>query len=59
MRAYIFIVFDANGKILGAIDFGLRESSPDHAEICSEIKETFRNAASYKLQRDIQHGTVD
>lgn len=52
MRAYIFIIFDKKGRRIGTIDFGTRETLPTHDEICNVAKETFKNAGSYKLQKE-------
>lgn len=52
MKNYIFIIFDRIGKRLGTIEFGRREKFPSHIEICNAIKETFKNADTYKLQKE-------
>lgn len=50
MRQYIFIVFSKNGKRLGTVDFGVRETLPTHSEICKAIKDSFPHGDTYKLQ---------
>jgi hypothetical protein len=50
MKTYLFIIFDHKGKRIGTIGFSERETLPDHIEICNAIKETFKNAGTYKLQ---------
>ena len=50
MKTYLFIIFDRKGNRIGTIDFGVRETLPSHIEICNAIKETFKNAGTYKLQ---------
>ena len=45
MNEYTYIIFDHNGRRLGKIEFGVRNSVPS----AKEIKDGFPNGATYKL----------
>ena len=52
MKTYLYIIFDRIGKRLGTIEFVKREVLPSHKEICNAINETFKNADTYRLQKE-------
>ena len=47
MNEYTYIVFDHNGRRLGKIEFGVRNSVPSAKEIKEAIKDGFPNRATY------------
>ena len=49
MNEYTYIVFDHNGRRLGKIEFGVRNSVPSAKEIKEAIKDGFPNGTTYKL----------
>lgn len=49
MSEYTYIIFDHNGRRLGKIEFGARNSVPSAKEIKEAIKDGFPNGATYKL----------
>lgn len=49
MNEYTYIIFDHNGRRLGKIEFGVRNSVPSAKEIKEAIKDGFPNGATYKL----------
>ena len=48
MNEYTYIIFDHNGRRLGKIEFGVRNSVPSAKEK-KAIKDGFPNGATYKL----------
>lgn len=48
MNEYTYIIFDHNGRRLGKIEFGVRNSVPSAKEIKEAIKDG-SNGATYKL----------
>ena len=49
MNEYTYIIFDHNGRRLGKIEFGVRNSVPSAKEIKEAIKDGFPNGTPYKL----------
>lgn len=49
MNEYTYIIFDHNGRRLGKIEFGVRNSVPSAKEIKEAIKDGFPNGTTYKL----------
>ena len=49
MNEYTYIIFDHNGRRLGKIEFGVRNSVPSAKEIKEAIKDGFPNGPTYKL----------
>lgn len=49
MNEYTYIIFDHNGRRLGKIEFGVRNSVPSAKEIKEAIKDGFPNGATYKI----------
>ena len=47
MNEYTYIIFDHNGRRLGKIEFGVRNSVPSAKEIKEAIKDGFPNGATY------------
>lgn len=46
---FLIIIFDHNGRRLGKIEFGVRNSVPSAKEIKEAIKDGFPNGTTYKL----------
>ena len=51
MSNYTFIVYNAQGKRLGKIEFDNRNSLPAHNEIARAAKDSFPTCDSYKLEK--------
>ena len=49
MNEYTYIIFDHNGRRLGKIEFGVRNSVPSAKEIQEAIRDGFPNGTTYKL----------
>jgi hypothetical protein len=49
MNEYTYIIFDHNGRRLGKIELGVRNSVPSAKEIKEAVKDSFPNGANYKL----------
>lgn len=51
MSNYTFIVYNAQGKRIGKIEFDNRNSLPAHKEIARAVKDSFPTGYSYKLEK--------
>ena len=51
MNEYTYIIFDHNGRRLGKIEFGVRNSVPSAKEIKEAIKDGFPNGATYSAYK--------
>ncbi len=51
MNNYTFIVYNAQDKRIGKIEFYNRNSLPAHKEIARAVKDSFPTGYSYKLEK--------
>lgn len=54
MNEYTYIIFNHNGKRLGKIEFGKRNSVPNPKEIKKAVKECFPNGCTTELLIPVQ-----